>query len=468
MAESLVWFDYETFGLDPARDRPAQFAALRTDPDLNLLGEPMTVFCQPPRDYIPNPESCLITGITPIEAMERGVPEHQFITQILDMFSVPGTCGVGYNSIRFDDEVTRNALYRNLLDPFAREWQNGNSRWDFLNVVRLARALRPEGLIWPKDKDGRPTLRLDHLTVANGVSHEDAHDAMGDVRATLALARLLKKEQPKLFRYLWELRYKRAVLSLVSPGSLTPFLMASTRMSSQTQNLGVVVVLGRQSENPNAFIIYDLRYPPDTWMRGESSVDGDSGPFGVLHINRAPAVAPMSVLRPQDESRLGLDVALHMKHLAELTQLPYRKAPGYEIYSKPFESSAAVDVDLGLYGGFATDRDRQRLDAFRTPGGSGFLSLPERFDDERYRELCVRFKARNYSERLEPSEANDWAAFCEARWYEKTAASSLVVEEFMEKVDVLRLVNASDGKKLAILEATERYVRDLTRDPGLA
>lgn len=179
MAESLLWFDYETFGLDPARDRPAQFAGLRTDPELNTLGDPVAFFCKPPRDYIPNPESCLITGISPLMALERGLCEHEFIARILAQYLEPATCGVGYNSIRFDDEVTRNTLYRNLYDPFAREWQFGNSRWDLLGVVRMARALRPEGINWPKDKEGRLTLRLDHLTVANGIDHEDAHDAWG-------------------------------------------------------------------------------------------------------------------------------------------------------------------------------------------------------------------------------------------------------------------------------------------------
>jgi exodeoxyribonuclease-1 len=468
MAESLLWFDYETFGLDPARDRPAQFAGLRTDPDLNALEEPFSLYCKPPPDYIPNPESCLITGITPTQAMKQGVLEHEFIRRILAAYSVPGTCGVGYNSIRFDDEVTRNCLYRNLHDPFAREWQSGNSRWDLLGVTRMARALRPDGIVWPKDKEGRPTLRLDHLTVANGIEHQDAHDAMGDVRATLGFARLLKQEQPKLFRYLWELRSKRAVLALVNPGSMTPFLMASTQMSAETQNLGMAVVVGRQPENPNALIIYDLRFSPENWMEGEPAAEGSTGPFGVLHVNRSPALAPLSVLRPQDEKRLGLDVAIHMKHLDELMRLPFRKAPGFEAFSQPFVSEGRTDADLALYAGFESDQDRKRLDAFRSPDSPTFLEMPDRFDDPRYRDLCHRYKARNFPDQLSNEELQAWGAFCEAKWLHKANGASMDLGEFTGKVSALRAMYGSDQKKMAVLDETERYVLDLTKSSSLA
>ncbi len=468
MAESLLWFDYETFGLDPARDRPAQFAGLRTDPELNTLGEPFAIFCRPPRDYIPNPESCLITGISPQMALDRGLCEHEFISQILAKYLEPATCGVGYNSIRFDDEVTRNSLYRNLYDPFAREWQFGNSRWDLLGVVRMARALRPEGINWPKDKEGRLTLRLDHLTVANGIEHEDAHDALGDVRATLALARLLKTAQPKLFRYLWEHRSKKAVLELVAPGQMRPFLIASTRMASEAQNLGIAVVVGRQPENPNALIIYDLRFSPEESLTGKVLSEGEGGPFSILHINRAPALAPMSALRRQDEARLGLDVATHMKHLAQLVPLPYHNAPGYAFLTQPFDSSHRGDVDLGLYAGFATERDRQRLERYRRPEGVDFLAMPDEFDDPRFRELCWRYKARNFPEYLTPEEARDWERFCRDKWINKLHGAGLSLHEFMEKVNALRVSHGTDDKKMAILNETERYVRNLTQPDCLA
>jgi exodeoxyribonuclease-1 len=210
---TFLWHDYETFGAQPRRDRPAQFAAIRTDAELNEIGEPLMLFCQPANDYLPDPQSCLITGITPQQCLELGVPEHEFARQIEAAFAEPGTIGVGYNTIRFDDEVTRFLFWRNLLDPYAREWQNNCGRWDLLDVVRMTYALRPEGIEWPTHPDGRPSFRLEDLTRANGLSHEAAHDALSDVRATIALARLIRNKQPRLFDFCLELRRKDKVAS---------------------------------------------------------------------------------------------------------------------------------------------------------------------------------------------------------------------------------------------------------------
>jgi len=142
--KSFYWHDYETFGTDPRSDRPVQFAGIRTDLDLNIVGEPLMVYSKPARDFLPQPEACMVTGISPQIALERGVTEVEFIQQIRDEMMVPNSCSVGYNSIRFDDEATRNTLYRNLYDPYEREYKNGNSRWDIIDLVRTARALRPD------------------------------------------------------------------------------------------------------------------------------------------------------------------------------------------------------------------------------------------------------------------------------------------------------------------------------------
>ena len=189
-AQTFLWHDYETFGAVPRRDRPSQFAAIRTDAALNEIGEPLMIYCKPAPDYLPSPEATLITGITPQLCLERGLPEHEFAAQVERAFSQPGTIGVGYNTIRFDDEVTRFLFWRNLIDPYAREWQNECGRWDLLDVVRLTYALRPDGIQWPKKEDGSASFKLEDLAKANGLLHESAHDALSDVRATIAPAAL--------------------------------------------------------------------------------------------------------------------------------------------------------------------------------------------------------------------------------------------------------------------------------------
>ncbi len=214
--QTFYWHDYETWGAKPSVDRPSQFAGIRTDLDFNVIGEPLVMYCQPPADLLPSPEACLITGITPQQAQAEGLPEYQFIAKIHAELSQPDTCALGFNSIRFDDEVTRYTLYRNFYDAYEREWKNGNSRWDIIDMVRACRTLRPEGIEWPNRDDGLPSFKLTDLTAANGIAHEHAHDALSDVYATIAVAKLVKQKQPKLFNYLFKLRVKREVSALLN------------------------------------------------------------------------------------------------------------------------------------------------------------------------------------------------------------------------------------------------------------
>lgn len=246
---SFLWHDYETWGADPSRDRPCQFAAIRTDADLNPVGAPLLLYCRPATDLLPHPEACLLTGITPQLAERKGLIEAEFAARINSALSLAGTCGVGYNSMRFDDEVTRNLLNRNLLDPYAREWRNGNSRWDLIDVLRLAHALRPEGLVWPTHEDGTTSFKLEALTAANGIDHGQAHDALGDVRATIGLARALRRAQPRLFDYALTLRDKRRVRALLE--RRTPLLHVSARYPAAQGCIAPILPLAAHPTNPN-------------------------------------------------------------------------------------------------------------------------------------------------------------------------------------------------------------------------
>ena len=261
---TFFWHDYETFGRVPRRDRPSQFAGVRTNADLQEIGTPVMHFCQPAPDTLPDPEAVLLTGILPQTALAQGLPEYAFATAIERELARDGTIGVGYNSIRFDDEVTRYLFWRNLIDPYAREWQNGCGRWDLLDVVRCTWALRPDGIQWPVhdsgDLQGRPSFKLEHLTAANGLAHAAAHDALSDVRATLDLARLVKRQQPRLWEHCLKLRRKDAVLAEI--GIDKPFLHLSGMYPVERGCLAVVWPLAAHPSNRNEVIVWDLAHDP--------------------------------------------------------------------------------------------------------------------------------------------------------------------------------------------------------------
>ena len=264
---TFLWHDYETFGRVPRHDRPAQFAGIRTDAELNEVpGGELMVYCRPTPDYLPDPESCLLTGILPQTCLERGVPEHEFADAIEAQLAQPGTVGVGYNTIRFDDEVTRHLFWRNLIDPYAREWQNQCGRWDLLDVVRLTWALRPEGITWPTHDDGRPSFKLEHLTAANGLAHEAAHDALSDVRATIALAKLIKSRQPRLWDFALKLRRKDEVIQEMGVGR--PFLHISGMYGVERGCMALVWPLAPHPSNKNEVIVWDLASDPAELFAG--------------------------------------------------------------------------------------------------------------------------------------------------------------------------------------------------------
>ncbi|HCS66107.1 MAG TPA: exodeoxyribonuclease I, partial [Cellvibrio sp.] len=305
---TLYWHDYETWGEVPAVDKPSQFAGIRTDEELNILGKPLMIYCKPAPDLLPKPEACLITGLLPQVAAERGLPEYEFIAAIHAELSRPGTCGVGYNSIRFDDEVTRYTLYRNFYDPYEREWRNGNSRWDIIDMVRMTRALRPEGIEWPNYEDGRPCFKLEMLSKANNLKHEAAHDALSDVYATIAVAKLIKTKQPKLYDYAYRLRDKRFVASLIDIDSHKPLLHISSRFPAENGNAALVLPLMMHPTNKNSVIAFNLGSDPQALLtlpaeelrlrlftRTEDLPDGvERLALKEIHFNKTPMLLPAS------------------------------------------------------------------------------------------------------------------------------------------------------------------------------
>ena len=449
---SFLWHDYETFGVVPRRDRPAQFAGVRTDADLNEIDAPVTLYCQPAPDSLPDPESCLLTGITPQVCAERGVPEHAFAAAIEAQLARPGTVGVGYNSIRFDDEVTRFLFWRNLIDPYAREWQNQCGRWDLLDVVRCAYALRPDGIQWPKHDDGRPSFKLEHLTAANGLAHEAAHDALSDVRATIALARLVKDRQPKLWDFCLKLRKKDAVIDEMANAQKAgqPFLHVSGMYPPDRGCIALVWPLSPHPTNKNEVIVWDLADDPgvlralnaDTirqrmFSRADALPEGVTRlPIKTIHLNKSPVViANLKTLSPEMAARWGIDVVQARKHAdvaAHQTALLAGLWP--EVFERP-APEAAPDVDEDLYGGFVGNDDRRLLQRLRGLDPQALAGQRPVFADGRLGELLFRYRARNFPDTLSDAEQQQWHEHRVHRLHD--GAGGLTLQAFFERIDQL-------------------------------
>ena len=466
---SIYWYDFETFGSDPRRDRASQFAGIRTDEDLNIIGEPQVLYCQPTMDFLPNPMACLITGITPQKAVSEGVCEAEFIRLIHSEFAKEGTCVAGYNSIRFDDELTRQLLYRNFYDPYEREWKNGNTRWDILDMARLAAATRPEGIIWPKKEDGTSSFRLEALTAANGIEHADAHDALSDVLATIELARLIKQAQPRLFDYVYRSRSKQAVRSQLDLKPPRPLLHVSGMYPAAQGCLAVVAPVCPHPTDSNGVIVYDLRLDPDTWIDlpedeiririftpKEQLPEGISRiPLKTIYTNRCPILTAPTVLSSELAVYYGVSEDLIKAHWEKMIKMPHlaqkvTNALRREDLSKP------DDPDFMIYaGGFFSVGDKELIRVVRktNPSELGRLDLP--FKDARLKEMFFRYRARNFPGTLTEEESERWRVFCRQRI--DSAETRIKYAEDLEKAKTM-----ADPSQLESLAQLEHYVSKLS------
>jgi exodeoxyribonuclease I len=488
-SHTFLWHDYETFGINPRRDRPAQFAGIRTDAELNEIGEPLMIYCKPANDYLPDPESCLLTGITPQLCLERGVAEHEFAAKIEAVLAEPGTIGVGYNTIRFDDEVTRHLFWRNLIDPYAREWQNDCGRWDLLDVVRMCYSLRPEGIVWPRKPDERfpddpsvtrPSFKLEDLARANGLMHDAAHDALSDVRATIALARLIRQAQPKLFDFALSLHKKDRVATELglptSPQTAQPFLHISGMFPPERGCLAVMWPLATHPTNKNELLAWDLSQDPSELPLLDvaalrlrlfsKSADLPEGvqrlPIKSVHLNKSPMVVrKLATLTPEMAAKWGVNIDEALGNAEKAAGLPDMSAIWPEVFRRPKE--AAPDVDEDLYGGFVGNADRRRLNQLRALSPAELAHSRTGFDDDRLGELLFRYRARNFPETLSPEDAERWEAHRVASLLEGEGGARNV-DALFARIDVLS--ETADERGEEILGALYEYAEFIAPELG--
>ncbi|MEI9535016.1 exodeoxyribonuclease I [Moellerella wisconsensis] len=466
---SFFFHDYETFGQHPALDRPAQFAGVRTDYDFNIIEEPHVFYCAPTDDYLPQPEAVMITGITPQLAREKGVNEAEFTRRIHQAFSQPSTCIIGYNNIRFDDEVTRNILYRNFYDPYAYAWQQGNSRWDLMDVLRACFALRPEGVEWPENDLGLPSFRLEHLTAANGIFHENAHDAMADVDATIAMAKKLKAAQPRMFNYFFELRNKNKVSQLIDIVDMTPLVHVSGMFGAQRSNISLVAPLAWHPDNRNAVIMCDLMadlsplltldsealrtrlYTP----RANLAADELPVPIKLVHINKCPILAPEKTLRTQDAERTGIDRDRCAQNLEILKRYPEIRNKVIELFAQAEPFAESTNVDAMLYSGFFNPSDRSAMDIIRKTLPQNLPALDLTFEDPRMEPLFFRYKARNYPGILSLEEQHRWVN------HRREILTETNLKAYIEKINRLLAEYQHDAQRCLQLKALVDYAVEI-------
>lgn len=473
--DSFLWHDYETFGAQPMADRPAQFAAQRTDAELNFLGEPVVWYCSPADDVLPHPVACLITGITPQEARRQGVVETKFAENIQGEMMRPGTCSAGYNSLRFDDVFTRNLMYRNLRDPYEREYKNGNSRWDLIDVTRMYYALRPDGIQWPMHEPGKPSFRLEDLSAANDIEHVGAHDALADVRATIDLARLLKKTQPRLYSWSLGLRDQKELTRLLDPVEPRMLLHSSSRIPAQRGCTSLVLPLAVYPGRPKSVIVFDLMADPAPLIEKSADAihdlvftptadlpDGvDRLPLKAVHSNQVPMVAPPSTLQGVDLERIQLDPERCRQNAGKLiAALASVRRKVAEVFSVPFDDSPNKnDPDRMLYsGGFFSAADKHLMKKILNVPPPDLGAHLWSFQDRRLPLMLLRYRARNFPETLSMEDARTWEDDRKTRLIETSDPGYFTLTSFRQAMAEARESNSGQAKAQRILDQLDSWV----------
>lgn len=458
---TLYFYDLETSGFSPRSQRIMQFAGQRVSTNLEPIGEPDDYLIQLTGDILPDPDAILVTGITPQRAKAEGYSEREFLEIFIEKIAIPGTVFIGYNSIRFDDEFMRALLYRNLYDPYEWQWKDGRGRWDLLDVVRMTRALRPEGINWPFSSSGAKANRLELLTAVNNLDHTHAHNAMSDVLASIEVAKLIHGRQPKLFAYLLEMRDKNKVKSFVGSGS--PFIYTSGRYHSEHEKTTAVVCLDGQ--DPASCPVYDLRVDPEYWIKSYDPKDKEQyHPIKVLKYNHCPAVAPLGVMDEESWKTIGLDPKTIQKHYEKVKQLKGELLKTHTPLK--FESLPTTllelsidDVDERIYDGFIGAKDKKHLSRVHEMTVDEMVDFKPQFEDPRLAGLLFLYKARQLPASLMAEDRVEYEKYVARRLLGGDEKSRYAV--YMNRLDELAKLDYLDADKRYILEELALYAQSL-------
>jgi len=467
MAKTFFFYDLETSGLSPQEARVMQFAGIRTDMNLQPIGEPINVLVKLNDDVLPSPEALMVTNITPQQTQADGYKESEFARMLSEEVFTPDTIVVGFNNIRFDDEFIRHLFWRNFYDPYEWSWKDGRSRWDLLDVVRMTRALRPEGIQWPVDTKGVATNRLELLSSANGLDHFKAHDALSDVEALIGVTKLIREKQPQLYEYLLRLRDKKEVKQLVNLDTKQPFVYVSGRLDSAFNKATVAFPL-TAGKNGNV-VVYDLRYDPTPFLQmtqqdlkkklyatwEERSKEGfQKLPVKELQYNRAPAVAPPGVLaQGEGWANIGLSEEVIIQHRNILLSAPGFAENIRTLFENKPEYKKSTEPEAQLYDGFVPDVDKLRIDTVRNSGERELADFHPSFIDERLEPLLLHYKARNFPGSLAEDETVAWE-----KWRSAKITAGLPV--FTKSLQSLS-ASVTDSEKQFVLQELQLWAESI-------
>ncbi|VFP83850.1 exodeoxyribonuclease I [Buchnera aphidicola] len=461
--KSFIFYDYETFGLNISLDKVAQFCSIETDNDFKFIRKKTILFCYPPIDYLPDPNSILITKILPQYTQQYGLNEYCFTKKIYDIFSQKNSCIIGYNNINFDNLITRNIFYRNLLDPYEWSWKNGNFSWDVLNIVRAFYIFYPKTMLWYRKINGTVSFKLSDITSINNIIHINAHDAYSDVMATFLIVQFLYKKNKKFFLFLYKISHKKFILNFISQNYNKPFFYLSSFFGSKNNNFGCIMILGMHPKFNNNLIIINLSinfkkifHLYSYCVRDKLKIHQlfDCG-IQVVCINKSPLFFSYNSLSKQDCKRLNINYSRCQKNFFLLKNNTLLKNWILSFFLKSEKNEVDDNVDLMLYKNFFNSSDKMLFSFIHSHVPLQWINWYPEFIDTRIKEIFFRLKARNFIKLLNFNEIKRWQLYC------KHKINSTYIKKYIRKIRFLQLKHRLDKKNFFLLEQLIIYVNQI-------
>ncbi|MGE0279260.1 MAG: exonuclease domain-containing protein [Rhizobiaceae bacterium] len=402
---TYVFYDTETTGTETAFDQILQFAAIKTDDDFNEL-DSFNIRCRIHPYAVPSPGALFVTNVTPAMLVDQSYPSHyEAIRKIrAKLMSWSPAVFVGYNSIDFDEDLLRQALFQTLHSAYLTN-TNGNARGDVMRFANAVASYYPDAIAVPEDEKGRKTFKLERLAPANGFQHDNAHEAMSDVRATIFMARLLRERAPDVWDAMSRATRKADAVDMLYAA---PILSITERMFGRTYSW-LATACGTNPNNSGQVAIFDLAYNPDEYigLSADELIDvlnaktkvirtvrANAQPI-VMPANRAPDIAKALAVPKEERERRAALVADNAVFQARVAEALSRR---HEDKEPP------AHIEQRIYDGFPSDADNILMEKFHGTPWADRHDFCGKFKDERVSEFSRRVI---YCERPETLPKND-------------------------------------------------------------
>jgi exodeoxyribonuclease I len=451
---TFAFYDLETTGISPAFDQPLQFAAILTDGEFREL-ERVNLRCRIAPHIIPSPWALAVTGVRPAQLVDPSLPSlfefTQDVAALIKRWS-PSTW-TGFNSIHFDEEMLRQAFYQNLQpDIFATQF-NGNFRLDILIALYAVWHRQSELFEWPIDETGRVRFKLDRIAPLNGFTAHHAHDALGDVEATIYIARQIAQRAPELWEELLSNRDKGSVQARLA--SFQPMALVE-RFGGGPPRATIGCYCGTSASNANQAAFLDLEAvdPADLLAADDAvlfaAVDASPKIIRSLATNKSPAL--LALAKPSAE---------HIRRAEIIANAPELRARVSQALAARFPedpAAATPPVERQIFGGFYSNADKALLAEFQCADWPRRQEIVSSLADLRLRQLGRRLVAFHAPALLSPQERGQYEGWLRARWSAADVPETewLTVEKSKRAIADMRAEGAVD---VGLISEIETYVQ---------